>query len=134
MIQDMESDFFKTQLQTRGDVAIATSQRCVRQSRWPKRVSVFIRKQATDFGRAAIPGHVHTFRRVTKIIEVQAKLTVPFCSHYFTKLIDKAWLSIRRESHHFSFVAVMRKPKELRRCGINDPQRVWILDLTKHLD
>jgi hypothetical protein len=71
---------------------------------------------------------------MTKVVEVQTKLPVLFGANDVAKLVDEARLAVRREAHHFSFVAVMRKAEKLRRRGVDDAGRVRILDLAQHLD
>ena len=55
-------------------------------------------------------------------------------AHEVAKLFEVTRLSVRREAHDFSFVAVMRKAEKLRGCGVQDSQRVRIFDLAQHLD
>lgn len=71
---------------------------------------------------------------MTKVIELQTKLPALLSANDFAKLVDKSRLSIRRESHHLAFIAVMRKSEKLRRRCVNDARRVRVLNLAQHLD
>src|SRR6185369_9123943 len=69
IVQNMKCDFFKTQLQTRGDVALAIGQRRAFRARWSKQSRELIREHAADHRRALIPRHLDTFGMMAKVIE-----------------------------------------------------------------
>src|ERR1043166_4830902 len=134
LIQEMKGDFFKTQLQTGGHVAIAFGEICAGRTWWPPHPRERLRKYLSHVRRSVIPGHLNPARRMQKIIEVEAEAPVLFGAHNLAKLIDVSRLAIRRESHHLAFIAIVRKPQKLRGGRVNDSQRVWILNLAEHFD
>src|SRR5436190_4895615 len=71
---------------------------------------------------------------MAEVVEVQTKLPISFRANDFAKLFDEPRLSIWSQAHHFALVAVVRKPEELRRGRVNNPQRVRIFNLVQHLD
>src|SRR5262249_7734098 len=132
--QYMERDFFEPQLKTRGNDLLALRQRCSRYARRTKAPRKFIGKDSPDHGRTAVPGHLDTFGMMPEALEIQTKLSVVFGADDVTKLIDVAWLAVRRQAHHLAFVPVMRKAQKLRRGRIDDAGRVRVLDLAQNVD
>src|SRR5690349_5568265 len=117
VVQDVESYLFETQLQARSDIAFTIRQRSAFGARWSKESREFIGEHTADHGRALVPRHLDSFRMMAKVVEVQTELPVFFRANNLANLVNKARLSIRRESHHFSFVAVMWKTEKLRHRG-----------------
>ena len=103
-------------------------------ARGSKRLHKLVRKNSTNDRRTLVPGHVDAFGMMTKVIEVQAKLSARFSPNDVAKLFHEARLAIRREAHHLAFVAVVRKTEKLRRRRVNDAGRVRILNLVEHFD
>src|SRR5690349_16787172 len=134
MVQHMKRDLFQPQLQTRRNVAFAIRQRRTRLARGSKRLHKLVRINPADDGRTLIPTHLDAFRVMPEEIELETKLPALFGANDLAKLVDEARLAVRREAHHLSFIAVMWKPEELRRRGVNDARRVGILNLAQHLD
>src|SRR5262249_18457334 len=89
-------------------------------ARRPKGAGEFIGENSANHRRTLIPGHVDTFRYMPKIIQIQAEPVTALSANDVPKLFDESRLSMRREAHHFSFVAIMRKAEELRRGGVED--------------
>ena len=50
---------------------------------------------------------------VPEIFQVQSKRSVPLEPNDVAKLVEKVRLAVRRQAHHFVFVAVMRETDEL---------------------
>src|SRR5687767_2780651 len=71
---------------------------------------------------------------MSKVVEVQTKLSVFFRANDLPKLIDETWAAVRREAHHLAFVAVMRKAEKLGCRCVDDADRMRILDLSEYLD
>src|SRR5437867_4946184 len=134
MIQDVEPDLFQPELQTGGDVSISIGQQSTFRARWTKHLRVFIGKYSSDHRRAIVPGHVHALSVMAKVVKVQTKLPVRFSADNVAKLFDVARLPIRSQAHDLSFVAVVRKAKELGRRGVNNSGRVRIFNLAEDLD
>src|SRR5882672_2003900 len=95
---------------------------------------VRVRVNLPNDRRPLIPGHVHTLGMMTKVIEVQTKLSSFFCPDYVAEFFDIPRLAVRREPHHFAFIAVVGEAEKLRRGRINNSGGVWILYLIQHLD
>src|SRR5207244_3316287 len=89
---------------------------------------------SADLWRAVAPAHLDAFHMMAKILQVQTKLAVCFGLHEVAELFEVTRLTVRREAHDFSFVTVMRKAEKLRGRGVQDSERVRILDLAQHLD
>src|SRR5215213_6426777 len=70
---------------------------------------------------------------MAEVVKVQTKLSVLFGANDLAKLIHETRLTVRSETHHLSFVAVMRKPEKLCRSSVDNSGRVGILDLAQHL-
>src|SRR5258708_21800730 len=101
VLQDMERNLFEPQLQTRGQIAIAISQWCLRIARPAKRGRVFVRENSANHGRTFVPNHFNAFSVVTKVIEVQPKVAVLFSANDLAKLFDEPWPAVWRQAHDF---------------------------------
>ena len=134
MIEHVKRDLFEAQLQTRRDVALAIGQRGSGLARGAERAAQTRRKRSGQSPATRAPRHLNAFRVMPEVIQIQSKLPALFRANDLAKLVDKARLAIRREAHHLSLIAVMRKPEKLRRRGVDDPGRVRILNLAQHLD
>src|ERR1700682_5189613 len=134
MVQQMKGHLLQTQLQTRGDVALAISQSSAYRARRTEAACIFRGKYSADARRAFVPGHVDTLRMVSKIIQVQTKLATCLGADNVSKLLDIARLTVGRQPHDFPFISVLRKAKELSGGGVDDSCRVWILNLAQHFD
>src|SRR6266446_4185726 len=133
-IKNMESNFFQPQLQARSQVALSISQLRIRLARRPELPHVFIRKNSSNLWRAIIPRHIDAFRRVAKIVQIEPKLPFLFSPNHVAKLSDEPRLPIRRQPHHLSFIPIIRKTEKLSCRRIDNPERVWIFDLTQDSD
>src|SRR5688572_27773777 len=122
MTKDVKAYLFQSQLKAGSDVAFPVGQRRTGRSRRPKRACKFFGKDPADNRRALVPGHVNAFGMMAEVVQVKAKLAARLSPDDVAKLFDVTRLAIRRESHHLSFVAVMRKPEELRGGGVDDPR------------
>src|SRR6266700_1995710 len=69
-----------------------------------------------------------------EVIQIQPELPSCLRAHDFSELINESRLTECRQAHDFSFIAVVREAEKLCRRGIKNSERVWILDLTQHLD
>src|ERR1700730_9144252 len=134
MIEDVKADLFQTQLQACCDVAFAIGEWCTSRATRTKRMRELVRKDAADYGRTLVPGHVHTFRVVAEAIEIQTKLSIFFVANDLAKLIDKTRLAVRGKPHHFAFIAIMREADELRSGSVDYARGMRILDLAQHFD
>src|SRR5687767_10376432 len=121
MTEDVKADLFQSQLKAGRDVAFPVGQRLTGRSRRAKRARKFFGKDPADNRRALVPGHVYAFSMMPEVVEVKAKLAARLSPNDVAKLFDVTRLAIRRESHHLSFVAIMRKPEELGGGGVDDP-------------
>src|SRR5258705_3062885 len=120
MIQNVKPNFFQTKLQTCRDIPFAISQRGAGRPRWTKRAGKLVGKNTPYDRRPLVPGHLHTFRVMTEVIEIKAKLPVFFGAYNVAKLVDKSRLSVWRQSHHLAFVAVMRETEKLSGARVDD--------------
>src|SRR6185369_7903565 len=120
IVQNVERDFFETQLQTRGDIALAICKRGALRAWWSEHSREFIREHTADHGRALVPRHLDTFSVMAKVIKAQTKLSVLFRANDLAKLVDEAWSALRREPHYLSLVAVMWEAEKLRRGGVDE--------------
>src|SRR6266404_3710064 len=134
MVQNMKGDLFQTQLKARGYITLTICQGADAFARRPKRAYKLVRKNTPNNRRPLVPGHINAFSVMAKIIQVQAELPAFFSANDVAKLFDKAWFAIRRQTHDLAFVAVVGKADKLRRGGVNNAGRVWILDLTQKLN
>src|SRR6266550_7694137 len=134
MIQDVKANLFQTQLQACCDVTFAIGEWTTSRAAWTKCMCELIGKDTSYYGRALIPGHVHTFRVVAEVIKIQTKPSIFFGANDLAKLIDKTRLAVRRKSHHLPFIAIMRKADELRRSCIDYARGMRILNLSQHID
>ena len=132
VIKKMESNFFQPQLQARRQVALSISQLRIRLACRAKLAPILIRKKFSDLWSAIIPRHIDTFRRMAKIIQVEPKLPLLFSPNEVAKLSDEPRLPIRRQPHHLSFIAIMRKTEKLRCRRVDNPERVRIFNLTQN--
>src|SRR5215212_5710372 len=114
MIQNMEANLFEPKLQARGDVVFASCQSSARRAWWAKPLSKFVRIDATDNGRALVPGHLDSFGMMAEVVEVQTKSSILFSADDVAKLTDEPRLPVGRKTHHLSFIAVMGKTEKLR--------------------
>ena len=57
-------------------------------------------------------------------LEVQFEGAIALQAHDPTHLLEKLWLAVRRQSHDFVFVAVVRKAEILGERRIKDSERV----------
>ena len=109
--------------------------RCSRLSGRTKRLGKLVGEDSTDNRRTLVPGHLNPFGVMTKVIEVQSKLTVLFGADDFCETRSmKRGLTVRRKAHHLAFVAVVGKAEKLRRRGVDDAGRVRILHLAQYID
>src|SRR6478672_5531400 len=120
VVQDVKTNFFKSQLQTSRDVSLAFGQRSAAFTGGTKSLHKLVRKDSANNWRTLVPGHVHAFRMMTKVIEVQTKLPAFFGAKDVAKFFDVARLAVGRQAHHLAFIAIMGKTDELRRRRIHD--------------
>src|SRR5262249_19422801 len=127
-------DLFKSQLETCGDVALAACQLRALLSRGTEQVNVGVGINPADYRRAFIPAHVYTFRVMPEKFEIQPELSFVFSANYLAKLIDESWHAVRRETHDLSFVSIVWEPQKLSGRCVQDPCRVRIFNLAKHVN
>src|ERR1041385_6000711 len=120
MIQDVESNLFESVLETGSQVVVAIGYRLARLARRAEAPREFIGVNAPNYRRAIVPGHVHAFRMMPKVIKIQAEPPFGFSSNQVSEVVDEARLSKRRQAHNLAFVAVVRKPEKLCRRRIQD--------------
>src|SRR6266850_6961494 len=133
MIEDVKANLFQTQLQACCDVAFAIGEWPTSRVARTKCMRELVGKDAAYYGRTLIPRHVHTFRVMAEILEIQSKLAIFLSANDLTKLIDKTWLAVWGKSHHFAFIAIMREADELRRGCVDYARGMRVLDLTQHI-
>src|SRR6267142_2799242 len=134
MIEDVKANLFQTQLQACCHVAFAIGEWPTRRAARTKCMRELVGKDAAYYGRTLIPTHVHTFRVMAEVIEIQAKLSIFFGANDLAKLINKTRLAVRGKPHHFAFIAIMRETDELSGGGVDYARGMWILDLSQHID
>jgi hypothetical protein len=71
-------------------------------------------------GGAILPGVRNVFDVVTEKFQVQSKTAVGFDTDDFAEWFEKVGFAVRRESHHFIFVAVLREAEELGQRGVKN--------------
>src|SRR5258708_4271922 len=120
MIQDVKANFFQAKLQACRDVTLAISQRGAGCAHWTKRAGKLVGKHTPYDRRTLVPGHLHTFRVMTEVVEIKSKLPVLFGAYNVAKDLYKSRLSVRRQSHHLALVAVMRKTEKLSGGRVDD--------------
>ena len=106
------------------DVHVFLFERLVRLSRLTQKIDKCISIKHADFRRAIIPGVRNLVGMVPEIFQVQSKRSVRLKPDDVAELIEKGWLAVRRQTHHFVFVAVVWETDELRERRIKNAERV----------
>ena len=68
-----------------------------------------------------IPVGYHDFTGRLEKLVVPCKQTIRCKSQHLTNLFNKARCAVRRESHDFVFIAVMREAEKLGECRVERP-------------
>src|SRR5687767_2353832 len=117
MMQNMKANFLETELQARGNIVFTFAQRAAGLARRSKDFCKLIGEDTTDYRRTEVPGHLHAFSMVTKVVECQPELSVLFRANDVSKLFNESWRAVRGKSHHLSLVAIVWKTEKLGRRG-----------------
>src|SRR5262245_38541173 len=91
----------------------------------PQQVLKRGRKQIAELGRSVRPLIGHVFAMVAEEFQIELKAAVWKHAHKLAHGAQERGAAVRREPHHLVLVAIMRKPKILRECLIEDAERMW---------
>src|SRR4029077_5093009 len=80
-------------------------------------------KDSAEHRLSSVPSHLHTFRVVGEVVQIEPTLIL-LRPGYPTNLFGKARLAVGGEPHHLVFVPVFWEAEELRKCGIENAQRM----------
>ena len=119
-LQQREERFLVSHLDRARQVFVFLLERLVRCSRRTQQVDQRTPAKCADLGRAIVPAIGDISDVVPEIFQVQPKAAIGLNEHDFTERFEIVRLAIRRQSHHFVFVAVMREAEKLRERGVKN--------------
>ena len=119
-LQQREERFLVSHLDRARQVFVFLLERLVRCSRRTEKIDQRPTVEGADLGRAILPAVGNVSDVVPEIFQVQPKAAIGLNEHDFTERFEIVRLAIRRQSHHFVFVAVMREAEKLRERGVKN--------------
>src|ERR1700736_4140736 len=102
------------------DIFVFLLQRFVRLARRTEKIDQRSPIKCADCRRAILPAVRNVADVVPEKFQVQPETAVGLNAYDFTKLFEIVRLAVRRESHHFVFVAVMREAEKLSERGVKN--------------
>ncbi len=129
VLEDVEEDLLVDHLGAVGDVGpLAEELRILRIARRAQQVGQLGREDQAHLRRPVVPGHLHAFRVVAEVVEVQLEPPVVDGVNELPELVDVGRLAVRRQAHHLPLLAVAVKADELRDGRVEEAGRVRELD------
>src|ERR1035441_1992777 len=119
LVQNVKANFLQACLERSRDVLVERGKRLTSYTRRTEGIDKLVREDATNCRRAIFPRHVHAFRVVLEVVEVQFKADV-IDSNNVSELFEVTRTPIGRKPHHLSFVSVLRESQVLTGGGINN--------------
>ena len=120
-VEQGEKGLFVDDLRRVGEVPMFLFERCTRRARGSEQIGQFSGVKGANLGRTIVPTVGHVVGVMPEIRQVQAKGAIRLNADQLAHLLEIFWFAVRREAHHFVFVAVMGKADELGDGGIENP-------------
>ena len=122
--EHVERRVLERDLQRGGDRLVLRLERLVAPARRTEQRFELRREDRADRRLAVLPRHLHAFRPVPEVRQVQLEAAVVLQLDERLDLADVARLAVRREAHHLELVAVVGKAEVLRDGEVEQAERV----------
>ena len=124
MPEHVERRVLERDLQRGGDRFVLRVERLVAPARRTEQRFQFRREHRAEGRLAVLPRHLHAFRPVSEVREIQLEAPLVLQLDQRLDLANVARLAVRRKAHHLELVAVIGEAEVLRHSEVKQAERV----------